>query len=328
LSYPETRLRRLRRTESLRRMVRQIRLSPDDLIHPLFVQEGIEEPVPISSMPGVYRLPLDGVVEEVEEAVNLDIPAVILFGIPAKKDEKGSSAYDDNGIVQNAVKQIKQRLGEKIVVITDLCLCEYTDHGHCGVLNDGAVVNDETLKLLGQTAVSQAKAGADIVAPSGMMDGQVYAIREALDDNGDPDTIIMAYSAKSASAFYSPFREAAESTPQIGDRRSYQMDYSNPDEAMREIELDIEEGADIIMVKPALPYLDIINRAKNLFRYPTAAYNVSGEYTLVKAAAEKGWIDEKKIVLETLTAIKRAGAEMIITYHAKDAARWLSEDNK
>jgi porphobilinogen synthase len=309
-------------------MVRQIRLSPDDLIHPLFVQEGIEEPVPISSMPGVYRLPLDGVVEEVEEAVNLDIPAVILFGIPAKKDEKGSSAYDDNGIVQNAVKQIKQRLGEKIVVITDLCLCEYTDHGHCGVLNDGAVVNDETLKLLGQTAVSQAKAGADIVAPSGMMDGQVYAIREALDDNGDPDTIIMAYSAKSASAFYSPFREAAESTPQIGDRRSYQMDYSNPDEAMREIELDIEEGADIIMVKPALPYLDIINRAKNLFRYPTAAYNVSGEYTLVKAAAEKGWIDEKKIVLETLTAIKRAGAEMIITYHAKDAARWLSEDNK
>ncbi|MCL4435886.1 MAG: porphobilinogen synthase [Thaumarchaeota archaeon] len=326
MSYPEIRLRRLRRTEGVRRMVRQIRLSTDNLIHPIFVQEGVKKPVPISSMPGVYRLPLKGVEADAEEAVKLGIPAVILFGIPAQKDEVGSSAYDDNGIVQSAVKAIKARLGEKIVVITDLCLCEYTSHGHCGVLKNGAVVNDETLKLLGQTAVSQAKAGADIVAPSGMMDGQVYAIREALDDNGYTDTIIMAYSAKSASAFYSPFREAAESTPQVGDRRSYQMDYSNPDEAMREIELDIEEGADMIMVKPALAYLDLISRAKSLFEYPTAAYNVSGEYALVKAAAEKGWIDEKKIVLETLTAIRRAGADMILTYHAKDAARWLRED--
>ncbi len=308
-------------------MVRQIRLSPDNLIHPLFVQEGIEEPVSISSMRGVYRLPLEGIADNVKEAVDLGIPAVILFGIPAQKDEGGSSAYDDdNGIVQNAVREIKERLGEKIVVITDLCLCEYTSHGHCGVLKDGAVINDETLKLLGQTAVSQAKAGADVVAPSGMMDGQVYAIREALDDSGYSDTIIMAYSAKSASAFYSPFREAAESTPQTGDRRSYQMDYSNPDEAMREIELDIEEGADIIMVKPALAYLDLISRAKSLFGYPTAAYNVSGEYALVKAAAEKGWIDEKRTVLEILTAIRRAGADMIITYHAKDAAKWLRED--
>lgn len=320
------RLRRLRRTEGLRRMVRQTRLSSDNLVYPLFVQEGIEEPIPITSMPGVYRRPLEGVVNEAREIVDLGIPAVILFGIPAQKDEVGSSAYDDEGIIQRAVREIKENLGENIVVITDLCLCEYTDHGHCGVLKDGKVINDETLKILGKTAVSQAKAGADIVAPSGMMDGQVRAIREALDSEGYQETPIMAYSAKAASAFYSPFRDAAESTPQTGDRRSYQMDYANPNEAMREIELDIEEGADIIMVKPALAYLDLINRARSIFQFPMAAYNVSGEYALVKAAAEKGWIDEKKITLEILTAIRRAGADIILTYHAKDAARWLREN--
>ncbi len=307
-------------------MMRQVRLSPDDLIHPLFVQEGISEPILNPSMPKVYRLSAEQAVKDVKEVAGLGIPAVILFGIPFKKDEKGSSAYDKNGVVQDAVRRIKNELGEGIVVITDLCLCEYTSHGHCGVLKDGEVVNDETLEVLGKVAVSQAESGADIVAPSGMIDGQVKAIRDALDREGYTDTAIMAYSAKFASAFYSPFRDAADSVPQTGDRSSYQMDYSNPDEAMREIELDIEEGADIVMVKPALAYLDLIHRAKYHFKTPIAAYSVSGEYSLVKAAAEKGWVDEKKIVLEILTAVKRAGADLILTYHAKDAARWLSED--
>lgn len=307
-------------------MMRQVRLSPDDLIHPLFVQEGISEPISIPSMPKVYRLSAEQAVKDVKEVAGLGIPAVILFGIPSKKDEKGSSAYDKNGVVQDAVRRIKNDLGEEIVVITDLCLCEYTSHGHCGVLKDGEVVNDETLEVLGKVAVSQAESGADIVAPSGMIDGQVKAIRDALYREGYTDTAIMAYSAKFASAFYSPFRDAADSVPQTGDRSSYQMDYSNPDEAMREIELDIEEGADIVMVKPALAYLDLIHRAKYHFKTPIAAYSVSGEYSLVKAAAEKGWVDEKKTVLEILTAVKRAGADLILTYHAKDAARWLSED--
>ncbi len=305
-------------------MMRQVRLSPDDLIHPLFVQEGISEPISIPSMPKVYRLSAEQAVKDVKEVAGLGIPAVILFGIPSKKDEKGSSAYDKNGVVQDTVRRIKNELGEGIVVITDLCLCEYTSHGHCGVLKDGEVVNDETLEVLGKVAVSQAESGADIVAPSGMIDGQVKAIRDALDREGYTDTAIMAYSAKFASAFYSPFRDAADSVPQTGDRSSYQMDYSNPDEAMREIELDIEEGADIVMVKPALAYLDLIHRAKYHFKTPIAAYSVSGEYSLVKAAAEKGWVDEKKIVLEILTAVKRAGADLILTYHAKDAARWLA----
>lgn len=275
-------------------------------------------------MPKVYRLSAEQAVKDVKEVAGLGIPAVILFGIPSKKDKKGSSAYDKNGVVQNVVRRIKNELGEGIVVITDLCLCEYTSHGHCGVLKDGEVVNDETLEMLGKVAVSQAESGADIVAPSGMIDGQVKAIRDALDREGYTDTAIMAYSAKFASAFYSPFRDAADSVPQTGDRSSYQMDYSNPDEAMREIELDIEEGADIVMVKPALAYLDLIHRAKYHFKTPIAAYSVSGEYSLVKAAAEKGWVDEKKIVLEILTAVKRAGADLILTYHAKDAARWLA----
>ncbi len=305
-------------------MMRQVRLSPDDMIHPLFVQEGISEPISIPSMPKVYRLSAEQAVKDVKEVAGLGIPAVILFGIPSKKDEKGSSAYDKNGVVQDAVRRIKNELGKEIVVITDLCLCEYTSHGHCGVLKDGEVVNDETLEVLGKVAVSQAESGADIVAPSGMIDGQVKAIRDALDREGYTDTAIMAYSAKFASAFYSPFRDAADSVPQTGDRSSYQMDYSNPDEAMREIELDIEEGADIVMVKPALAYLDLIHRAKYHFKTPIAAYSVSGEYSLVKAAAEKGWVDEKKIVLEILTAVKRAGADLILTYHAKDAARWLA----
>jgi porphobilinogen synthase len=274
-------------------------------------------------MPKVYRLSAEQAVKDVKEVAGLGIPAVILFGIPSKKDEKGSSAYDKNGVVQDAVRRIKNELGEGIVVITDLCLCEYTSHGHCGVLKDGEVVNDETLEVLGKVAVSQAESGADIVAPSGMIDGQVKAIRDALDREGYTDTAIMAYSVKFASAFYSPFRDAADSVPQTGDRSSYQMDYSNPNEAMREIELDIEEGADIVMVKPALAYLDLIHRAKYHFKTPIAAYSVSGEYSLVKAAAEKGWVDEKKIVLEILTAVKRAGADLILTYHAKDAARWL-----
>jgi porphobilinogen synthase len=307
-------------------MVRQIRLSSDNLVYPIFVQDRISKPVSIASMPGINRLPLDQTIGDVREAVDLGIPAVILFGIPADKDARGSSAYDKEGIIQLAVSEIKEKIGEKVVIITDLCLCEYTDHGHCGVMKDGRLLNDDTLEILKKAAVSQAEAGADIVAPSGMIDGQVKTIREALDDHDYTDTSIMAYSAKTASAFYSPFRDAAESTPQTGDRRSYQMDYANVNEGIREIELDVKEGADIIMVKPAVAYLDLIYRARSLFTTPIAAYNVSGEYSMVKAAAEKGWIDERKIVLETMTAIRRAGADMIITYHAKDIARWLRGD--
>ncbi len=287
LGFPKVRMRRLRRTGRIRSMVRQVRLSPDDLIYPLFVQEGIVESVPVVSMPNVHRSPVEGVVEDVRDAVGLGIPAVMLFGIPARKDEAGSSAYDKNGVLQSAVRRIKSELGEEVVVITDLCLCEYTVHGHCGVVRGGELVNDETLELLGKIAVSQAESGADVVAPSGMIDGQVKAVRDALDREGYTETAILAYSAKFNSAFYAPFRDAADSTPQTGDRSGYQTDYANPDEAIREIELDIEEGADIVMVKPALPYLDIIHRARYRFKVPIAAYSVSGEYSLVKAESTR-----------------------------------------
>jgi porphobilinogen synthase len=304
-------------------MVREVRLSKDSLVYPVFIQEDIDQPIPIESMPGISRIPEEQVVKEAIQLKNLGIPAIILFGLPSEKDEQGSSAYDKNGIVQNSVKRIKDELNDELTVITDLCMCEYTSHGHCGILRDNQLINDETLEILGKIAVSQAESGADIVAPSGMIDGQVKVIRDSLDNQGYENISIMAYSAKYASAFYSPFREAVESAPQQGDRKSYQMDYSNSDESIREMKLDINEGADIIMVKPALAYLDLIYRSKKLFTHPIAAYNVSGEYSLVKAAVKNGWIDEKKTVLEILTGIKRAGADLIITYHAKDAALWL-----
>jgi len=317
-------MRRLRRTPKLRSMVKETILAPEDLIYPLFVKESLSSNEPIGTMPGQYQFPLQNVVEEAEEVASLGVPAVILFGIPKNKDENASQAYAEDGITQLAARAIKARLGDDLVVITDVCLCEYMSHGHCGIVENGAILNDETLPLLGETAVSHAEAGADMVAPSGMMDGQVGAIRAALDTNGHGDTPIMAYSAKMASNFYGPFREAAESAPSFGDRRAYQMDFSNSDEALREVELDLAEGADIIMVKPALAYLDVILRVKEAYGMPTAAYNVSGEYSMVKAAAQNGWINEKELTLEILTAIKRAGADMILTYSAKDAARWLA----
>ncbi|MEJ5348832.1 MAG: porphobilinogen synthase [Desulfosoma sp.] len=321
--FPEYRPRRLRRTENLRRMVRETRLSPDMFIYPLFVRSGrgIRQAVP--SMPGVFQWSRDTVVHEVKEVHGLGIPAVILFGLPEKKDEIGSEAYASNGVVQEAVRAIKDACPD-LVVITDVCLCEYTSHGHCGVLHAQEVDNDPTLGLLARIAVSHAQAGADMVAPSDMMDGRVGAIRESLDEEGFHQTGIMAYSAKYCSAFYGPFREAADSAPQFGDRRSYQMDPPNAREALREIQLDIEEGADIVMVKPALAYLDIIRRVKEEFDWPVAAYNVSGEYAMIKAAAANGWLDEQRVMMEVLTAIHRAGADMILTYFAKDAARLLS----
>jgi porphobilinogen synthase len=305
-------------------LVKQTKLSTEDLIYPIFVQEDAADSISVPSMPNVYRLSVDKTINEVTEVSKLGIPAVVLFGIPSKKDEKGSSAYAKDGVIQKTVKRIKDELGENIVVITDVCLCEYTDHGHCGILNNGDLNNDASLEVLEKIAVSHAESGADIVAPSAMIDGQVKSIREALDKEGYNNIAILAYSAKFSSAFYSPFRDAADSIPQSGDRRSYQMDYSNSDEAIREIELDIAEGADIVMVKPALSYLDIINRASSLFKTPIAAYNVSGEFSLIKAAAQNKWVDEKNIVLEIMTSIKRAGAGLIITYHAKDIARWIN----
>lgn len=316
--------RRLRQSEFLRRLVRETELASDDLVYPLFVcygQGGHEE---IRSMPGQYRLSIDQLPREAEEIFALGIPAVLLFGLPEHKDEVGSGAYDEHGIVQEAVKTIKKAVPE-LTVITDVCLCEYTSHGHCGIVRDGRVENDKTLELLAKTAVSQAAAGADIVAPSAMMDHQVQALREALDEAGFENTPIMSYSAKYASAFYGPFREAADSAPQFGDRKAYQMDPPNVREALREIELDIQEGADIVMVKPALAYLDVIRAARERFDLPLAAYNVSGEYAMVKAAVQNGWLEEKRVVLEILTAIKRAGADFILTYFAKDGARWLKE---
>ena len=320
--FPQMRLRRLRRSETLRALIRETEVEIGDLIYPLFVVEGNKMKQEISSMPGLYRLSSDLLPGEVDEIARLGIPAIILFGIPQKKDEVGSSAYHKKGVVQQAIRAIKKATPE-LLVITDVCLCEYTSHGHCGVVVDGYVDNDKTLELLARTALSHTEAGADMVAPSDMMDGRVKAIRQALDGNGFQDIPILAYAAKYASAFYGPFREAAESAPQFGDRRSYQMDPPNWREALREVEQDIAEGADIVMVKPALPYLDVIRKVRDTFNHPLAAYSVSGEYAMVKAAAQQGWLDERGIVLEMLTAIKRAGADIIISYYAKEAARWL-----
>jgi porphobilinogen synthase len=323
--FPATRLRRLRRTPGLRDLVRETRLDPGDFVLPLFVEEGLQARAPIPSMPGVDRLGLEALVEEAGVALGLGVPAVLLFGIPAEKDAEGSGAWDDEGVVQVAVRARKAAHPE-LLVITDVCLCEYTSHGHCGLLRaDGSVANDESVELLARTAVSHARAGADIVAPSDMMDGRVGALRAALDEEDLSDTPILAYSAKFASAFYGPFRVAADSTPAFGDRRGYQMDPANGAEALRESRLDVEEGADMVMVKPALPYLDVIRRVKDATGMPVAAYNVSGEYAMVKAAAAAGYLDERAAVLEALTSIRRAGADIVITYHAKDAATWLQE---
>ena len=317
------RLRRLRK-DHLRPLFRETKFDLNDLIMPIFVDENISEPKKINSMPGYYRIPVIDVADEVGKVMELGLKAFILFGIPSYKDDIGSSAYIKNGVIQRAVRSIKEEHPDA-VVITDVCLCEYTTHGHCGVVKDGKILNDETLPILGKIAVSHAEAGADIVAPSGMMDGMVKAIRDALDSEGFEDIAIMSYAAKYASSFYGPFREAAESGYKFGDRRGYQMDIHNSDEALREVELDLKEGADIIMVKPALAYLDIVRRVKDRFGVPTAAYNVSGEYSMVKAAAMNGWLDEKSIVYEILVSIRRAGADLIITYHAKDFAKWLAE---
>jgi porphobilinogen synthase len=321
--FPQTRLRRLRRTPVLRDLVRETRLDPADFVLPLYIEHGLEGRSALPTMPGVDRLSISAAVQEAGEAVALGIPAVVLFGIPGHKDEEGSGAWDDEGIVQLATRAIKQAHPE-LLVVADLCLCEYTSHGHCGALRaDGTVDNDASLELLARTAISQARAGADIIAPSDMMDGRVGAIRTALDEDGLSDIPILAYSAKFASAFYGPFRDAVDSAPAFGDRRGYQMDPANGDEALREVLLDVEEGADMVMVKPALPYLDVVRRVKEATRLPLVAFNVSGEYAMVKAAAAAGYLDERAVVLEALTSIRRAGADIVITYHAKDAARWL-----
>jgi porphobilinogen synthase len=323
MAFPATRLRRLRKTGLLRGLVRETDLSVSHLVYPMFVVAGGERRRPIPSLPGIDHLSIDGAVEEAGIAQALGIPAVLLFGLPAAKDEQGSGAWDDEGVVQLATRAIKAAHPD-LLVLADLCLCEYTSHGHCGVLrDDGVVDNDATLELLARTALSQAEAGADAVAPSDMMDGRVGALRAALDDNGLSETPIVAYSAKFASAFYGPFREAADSAPAVGDRRGYQMDPANALEAVREAQLDADEGADVLMVKPALPYLDVIRRVKDATGMPVAAYNVSGEYAMVKAAAAQGLLDERAAVLEALTGIRRAGADIVITYHAKDVAEWL-----
>ncbi|NQU81418.1 MAG: porphobilinogen synthase [Bacteroidetes bacterium] len=322
MSFPVTRLRRLRKNPILRTMVTETTISLDDFIMPLFVCPGSGVKNPISSMPGNYQMSVDNIVEECKQLVDKGIKAVLFFGIPAQKDETGMVAASDDAIVQQAIKAVKKKIND-IFLIADICNCEYTTHGHCGTIVNGDVDNDLTLETLAQQALSFARVGVDMVAPSDMMDGRVGRIRQALDHDGFSDLPIMAYSAKYASAFYGPFREAAESAPKFGNRASYQMNPANSDEAMREIALDIEEGADIIMVKPALSYLDVIRRAKDEFNIPIAAYNVSGEFSMVKAAAEKGWIDEKRIVREILTSIKRAGSDIILTYHARDMAEWL-----
>ena len=324
MAFPATRMRRLRSTGLLRDMVRETELTPSHLVYPMFVELGTDSRTPIASMPGIDRMSIAQAVTEAGQAHSLGIPAVLLFGIPAEKDEQGSGAYDREGVVQLAVRAIKEAHPE-LVVITDVCMCEYTSHGHCGVVRaDGVVDNDMTLELLARTAISHADAGADAVAPSDMMDGRVGALRAQLDAEGHSETPIIAYSAKFASAYYGPFREAAGSTPAFGDRRSYQMDPANGQEAVREAKLDMEEGADVVMVKPALAYLDVIRRVKDETGMPVAAYNVSGEYAMIKAAAEAGYLEERAIVLETLTGIRRAGADIVITYHAKDVAEWLS----
>ena len=321
--YPDYRPRRLRKNENFRRMIRETKLSVDDLVYPLFVVPGKDKKKPIHSMPGNFQMSLDHILKEVQKTKDLGIPAILLFGIPDKKDELASGAFTKDGIIQQAVRRIKDKVAD-ILVITDVCLCEYTSHGHCGMIEKGDVDNDTTLEVLAETALSHAKAGVDMVAPSAMMDGQIRAIREGLDEAGYDNLPIMAYSAKYASCFYGPFREAAESVPQFGDRKAYQMDPANSDEAIREINLDVEEGADIIMVKPALPYLDIIRRAREEFDLPVAAYNVSGEFAMIKAAAQFGWLDGERAMVEALTSIKRAGADIIITYFAQDTAKLLN----
>jgi porphobilinogen synthase len=322
MSFPTHRPRRLRRSEAIRSLVQETRITTAGLIYPMFVCPGTRVRQEVSSMPGVYQQSADQIVEECSEVEALGIPGIILFGLPETKDPRGASSLSSQGVVQRAIEAIR-KASLKLLVITDVCLCEYTDHGHCGVIENGEVANDPTLTILAQQALSHVRAGADIVAPSDMMDGRVAAIREILDEHKFENTAILSYAAKYCSGFYGPFREAAQSAPQFGDRRSYQMDPANAREALKEVELDLEEGADMVMVKPALPYLDIIRRVRDAFNVPVAAYNVSGEYAMVKAAAQKGWLDEKRVVLEILTGIQRAGADIILTYHAKDVARWL-----
>ncbi len=323
-TFPTVRLRRTRQNEKLRGLVRETHLNVEQLIYPLFIAEGISEPHDIASMPGIVQWPLEHLGREAERIVHLGIPAVLLFGIPSEKDEVGSQAYDSHGITQQAIGRLKTAAPD-LIVMTDVCLCEYTSHGHCGVIANGNVQNDESLELLARMALSHVEAGADLVAPSDMMDGRVGAIRHTLDENGFNQTPIMAYSAKFASGFYGPFREAAGSAPQFGDRRAYQMDPANAREALREVGLDIAEGADIVMVKPALAYLDVIRQVRDHCNLPLAAYNVSGEFSMIKAAAQNGWIDERRVVMEVLTGIRRAGADMLITYFAPDVAEWLRE---
>jgi porphobilinogen synthase len=322
VTFPIHRPRRLRRNEALRGFVRETRLSASGMVYPMFACPGTNVRKEVSSMPGIYQQSVDQIVEECREVAGLGIPAVILFGLPEHKDELGTEAADAHGAVQRSIEAIR-KAKLNLLVLADVCLCEYTSHGHCGVMKDGEVLNDPTLVLLADAALSQARAGADLVAPSDMMDGRVAAIRQRLDENNFEDVAILSYAAKYCSSFYGPFREAAQSTPRSGDRRSYQMDPANAREALREVALDLQEGADIIMVKPALPYLDVVQRVRERFDVPVGAYNVSGEYSMVKAAARNGWIDEKRVVLEILTGIQRAGADIILTYHAKDAARWL-----
>jgi porphobilinogen synthase len=324
MAHPLYRPRRLRESPLIRKMVRETALRADDLVYPLFTMHGRGVREPIASMPGQFRLSIDELLKECKDAASMGIPAVLLFGIPRDKDPRGTEAYAEDGIIQQAVRAVKETIPD-LLVITDVCLCEYTSHGHCGVVEEGRIKNDPSLELIARTALSHVEAGADVVAPSDMMDGRVGAIRETLDDAGYQETPIMAYSAKYASAFYGPFREAAGSTPQFGDRRSYQMDPANAVEALREVALDIDEGADIVMVKPALAYLDIISRVKAEFGLPVAAYSVSGEYAMIRAAGQCGWIDEERVVLEALTGIRRAGADIVITYFAKDAARLIEQ---
>jgi len=322
MAFPFVRMRRLRRTPALRALTTTVRINSNNLVQPLFVDENVKSSVPISCMSGCCRLSLDCVVDEARQILDNGVNSVLLFGIPKARDKKGSEAFNGDGVVQKTVRDLKKEFGDELVVMTDVCLCEYTNHGHCGIVENNRILNDSTLKLLQKIAVSHAEAGADIVAPSSMMDGQVMFIRQALDDSGFDDVGVMSYSAKYASSFYCPFREAADSAPSFGDRKCYQMNYANSDEALREMELDANEGADILMVKPAIAYLDVICRAKSTFSLPIAAYSVSGEYAMIKAASQKGWIDEKAAVLELLTGIKRAGADIIITYFAKDVGLW------
>jgi len=326
MNFPAVRSRRLRSNVTMRRMIRENKLSVDDLVYPMFISEGKNAKVEVGSMPGIYRQTIDNALHEIEEVVKLGIPAICIFGIPDGKDPEATSAFDIDGVVQVAITEVKKSFPE-LLIIADTCLCEYTSHGHCGIVINGNIVNDPTIELLARVAVSQAQAGADILAPSDMMDGRIETIRFALDNAGYEHIPLMSYAVKYASSFYSPFRDAAQSAPSFGDRKSYQMDCANAREAMKEINQDIAEGADIIMIKPAISYLDIVSMVRDIAEIPIAAYNVSGEYSMIKAAAEKGWIDEKKVVQETLLSIKRAGADIIFTYFAKDLAKWLHEEN-